>query len=51
MEETIQKIEALKTLLHREVHPGKMISDNIYGLSPEDEKQIREKLLTLIKSL
>jgi hypothetical protein len=51
MEETIQKIHTLQALLCREVYPGGMTSNNVYGLSPDEEKQIREKLLTLIKSL
>jgi hypothetical protein len=51
MEETIKKIETLKTLLYREIFPGRTTSHNIYGLTPEDEKEIREKLITLIKSI
>jgi hypothetical protein len=51
MEDTIKKIEALKSLLRHEVFPGGIISNNTYGLSPEDEKEIREKLVLLIKSL
>jgi hypothetical protein len=51
MSNTIKKIEALRTLLYREVSPGGKTSHNIHGLTPEDEKEIREKLITLTKSL
>ena len=46
---TIKKIETLKGLLRQEIHPDGITSNNIYGLSPEEEKEIREKLITLIK--
>ena len=51
MEDTIKKIEILRHLLYHEIYPGGTTSNNVYGLSPDEEKQIREKLLTLIKSL
>jgi hypothetical protein len=38
-------------LLYRELYPDEKTSRNIYGLTPEDEKEIREKLITLIKSI
>lgn len=51
MNETIEKIEILKSLLRQEVFPGGGTGRNAYGLSTDDEKEIREKLITLIKQI
>jgi hypothetical protein len=51
MEETIKKIETLKELLRHEAVFGETTTHNAYGLSSEEEKEIREKLITLIKSI
>jgi hypothetical protein len=51
MEETIKKIETLKELLRHETVFGGTTTHNMYGLSLREEKQIRKKLLTLIKSI
>ena len=50
MKETIQKIEILQNLLRTEMSLDGTLK-NMYGFSPEDEKEIREKLVSLIKSI
>jgi hypothetical protein len=51
MEDPIKKIETLKELLRHEIVFGGTTTHNMYGLSPREEKQIRKRLLTLIKLL
>ena len=51
MEETIQKIHTLTYLLEKNHDQNGTPTNNRFGLSPEDEKEIREKLVSLIKSI
>lgn len=51
MEETIQKIHTLTYLLEKNHDQNGTPTNNRFGLSIEDEKEIREKLVSLIKSI
>ena len=51
MEETIQKIHTLTYLLEKNYDQNGTPTNNRFGLSTEDEKEIREKLVSLIKSI
>ena len=50
MEDKIRKIEVLQNLLRTEMSLDGTLK-NMYGLLPEDEKEIREKLVSLIKQI
>lgn len=51
MEEIIQKIHTLTYLLEKNYDANGVPTNNRYGLTPEDEKEIREKLVILVKSI
>ena len=51
MEETIQKIHALTYLLEKNHDQYGTPTNNRFGLSPEDEKELREKIIKLLKQI
>jgi len=48
---TIEIIRTLESLLHKEYHPDNSIITNRLGFTPKQEEEIRNKILSLIKTL